>query len=595
MSGDLCASAPPAGTELVGHLTSLNVGLPQEVSWGDRVVLTGIFKSPVTGPTMVRRLNIDGDGQGDLGGHGGEQRAVLVYQNESYRYWAHHLGRDDLRPGMFGENFTVEGLADEDVCIGDRYRIGEAEFEVTQPRVTCFRVGMRLGQPDMAALLVSHRRPGFYMRVITEGRVRAGDPIMRTRSGPHRVSVAALDALLYLPDRDRALLPVALDLPALSPGWRQSFEQMLHEDPAAPAPDVKEALWTGFRSATVTRLVPETEGILSVWLSLPEPVSQAPIPGQYLTLRVAPSAIGSAVRSYSISAVPDASTYRISVRRDPSGLVSDWVHRSLRAGSSVEIAAPRGEFTLTRAERPVVLCSAGVGITPVLAMLRSLAEARATVPVWWLHVCRGETDYPFLDEIREHLRALSDVLPVTFVTGTTGPSGPIDLPDSLMFAGRPTREALTRLRIPSDARAYICGPAGFNRDMAALLAAVGLLPENIHFEMFSALSPINPGVVANHTGAPHPPAGGSGAGPSVTFARSGLTVRWRSTDRSLLELAEACEVPTRWACRSGVCHTCSTGLINGAVRTNPNPLERPAAGQVLVCCSLPTEDVVLDM
>src|SRR4249919_2485589 len=155
------------------------------------------------GPRMVRRLNIDGDGQGDLAGHGGEQRAVLVYQIESYRHWQDVLGRDDLEHGAFGENFTIEGLGDDEVCIGDRYRIGEAEFEVTQPRVTCYRVGIRMNDPRMPALLVSHHRPGFYFRVLREGPVQAGDEIVKVAAGPEAMTVAEVDALLYLPGHTR--------------------------------------------------------------------------------------------------------------------------------------------------------------------------------------------------------------------------------------------------------------------------------------------------------------------------------------------------------------------------------------------------------
>ena len=208
-------------------LLSVNVGMPKDVSWRGRTVHTAVWKQPVSGPQMVRRLNIDGDGQGDLGGHGGEIRAVLVYQVESYRHWQEVFERDDLEHGAFGENFTVEGLADDDVCIGDRYRIGTAEFEVTQPRVTCFRVGMRMGEPQLPSLLVAHRRPGFYLRVLTEGHVSAGDEIVRTQQGPHALSVADADALLYLPGHDPDLLRTALDIPALSPGWRGSFQSML--------------------------------------------------------------------------------------------------------------------------------------------------------------------------------------------------------------------------------------------------------------------------------------------------------------------------------------------------------------------------------
>src|SRR5690242_4327093 len=165
----------------MARLLSVNVGLPRDVAWRGKTVHTAIRKDPVHGRRMVRRLNIDGDGQGDLGGHGGEQRAVFVYQIESYRYWQEQLKRSDLGDGnalgQFGENFTIEGLADDAVCIGDRYRIGSALFEVTQPRVTCYRIGIRLNEPRMPALLTSSGRPGFYLRVLQEGEVGAGDEI----------------------------------------------------------------------------------------------------------------------------------------------------------------------------------------------------------------------------------------------------------------------------------------------------------------------------------------------------------------------------------------------------------------------------------
>jgi MOSC domain-containing protein YiiM len=201
-------------------LIAVNVGIPKDVAWHGKITHTGIWKHPVAGPLMARRLNLDGDGQGDLSGHGGEQRAVLVYQLDSYRHWQEFMKRDDFTYGQFGENFTVEGLADDEVCIGDRYEIGGALFEVTQPRVTCYRVGLRLGEPQMAALLVSHRRPGFYMRVLREGQVQAGDEMVKVVSGPEEMTVAEMDALLYLPGHARPQLERALRIPALSPGWK---------------------------------------------------------------------------------------------------------------------------------------------------------------------------------------------------------------------------------------------------------------------------------------------------------------------------------------------------------------------------------------
>src|SRR4051812_38705341 len=204
-AGLVQADAPPVGT-----LMSVNVGAPRDVTWHGRTVHTGVFKDPVSGPRHVGRLNIDGDGQGDLAGHGGEQRAVFVYQIDSYRYWERELGRSDFGYGQFGENFTVQGLDDGEVCIGDRYRIGTGLFEVTQPRVTCYRVGIRMNDPRIPALLVSHHRPGFYFRVLEEGDVQAGDHITKVASGPEQLSVADTDGLLYLPGHPRSQLLRAL-------------------------------------------------------------------------------------------------------------------------------------------------------------------------------------------------------------------------------------------------------------------------------------------------------------------------------------------------------------------------------------------------
>src|SRR6476620_2084764 len=178
----------------MARLLSVNVGLPRDIEWKGRTVHTAIWKEPVQGRCRVRRLNLDGDGQGDLAGHGGEQRAVFVYQIDSYRHWQERLQRNDFVHGQFGENFTIEGLPDAEVCIGDRYRIGSALFEVSQPRVTCYRVGIRMNEPRMAALLVSHRRPGFYFRVIEEGEIEAGEEIIKVASGPERMSVAETNA-----------------------------------------------------------------------------------------------------------------------------------------------------------------------------------------------------------------------------------------------------------------------------------------------------------------------------------------------------------------------------------------------------------------
>ncbi|MEU6089322.1 MOSC and FAD-binding oxidoreductase domain-containing protein [Streptomyces sp. NPDC047085] len=578
-------------------LLSVNVGLPKDVPWQGRTVHTGAWKAPVRGCRMVRRLNVDGDGQGDLAGHGGEMRAVLVYQLQSYQYWQKQLGRDDLTFGIFGENFTVDGLPDDEVCIGDRYRIGEAEFEVSQPRVTCYRVGMRLGEPTMASLLVAHHRPGFYLRVITEGRVQAGDAVTLTRKGPEQLSVADADALLYLPDRDPAKLRKALNIPALSPGWQQSFRELAAPEQPAQKPGQpgeqpgKEPGWPGFKPMRVTRIVPETSTVSSLYLTTTDgtPLPEAR-PGQYLSIRLAIDHAAPEVRSYSLSCAPTADTYRISVKREPHGKASGYIHARLHPGDLVDIASPRGTFVLEEHPGPIVLISAGIGATPVLAMLHQLAATRDPRAVWWIHTAHDRAHHAFADETHTLLAQLPGAREYIYYTGETPRP---DEPHSTH--GRPTAASLMAMGIPAEANAYLCGPLAFMDDLAGFLRDLGLRPQQIHTEQFTALPAINPGVTATAGIRPHQPPGPTATGPLVTFARSGISTPWSPAHATLLDLAEACDIPTRWSCRTGVCHTCITHLVAGDITYTTPPLELPEPGTVLVCCSKPTTEVVLDL
>src|SRR5215469_13975559 len=257
---------------MAARLLSVNVGLPRDISWRGKTVHTAVWKEPVQGRRMVRRLNIVGDGQGDLAGHGGEHRAVFVYQIDSYSYWQKQLGRSDFVHGQFGENFTVDGLSDQEVCIGDRYRVGGALFEVTQPRVTCYRVGIRMNEPQMAALLVAHDRPGFYFRVLEEGEVEAGDEVVQVSVGPERMTVSGINALLYKPGHSRDQLERALRIPALSAGWRASFLALLEQKETATgnagltAASSPPPAWPGFRPLRVSRKIRESANVVSLVL-----------------------------------------------------------------------------------------------------------------------------------------------------------------------------------------------------------------------------------------------------------------------------------------------------------------------------------------
>ena len=591
------APSPPA-TESVGRLLSVNVGLPKDVPWEGRTVFTGVFKDPVTGPRRVRRLNVDGDGQGDRAGHGGEQRAVFVYQIDSYRYWERELGRDDFVYGQFGENFTVEGLGDDEVCIGDRYRIGTAAFEVTQPRVTCFRVGIRMNDPRIPALLVSHHRPGFYFRVLEEGDVQAGDEIVKLAPGPEQMPIADVDALLYLPGHPRQELLRALRIPALSPGWQGSFRALLDEAPgsgnAGLAVTSPPPAWPGFRALTVTAITRESDSVISIRLEDPGGAPLPPArPGQYLTLRIQPDKEQrSVLRNYSLSGPPAAGYYRVTVKREPDGVASGYLHSRLAVGAQLDIAAPRGTFILDQSDEPVLLISAGIGATPVLAMLQALAEARSERRIWWLQGARNGREHPFAAETRALLAGLPNARSHVYYSHP----GPDDRQGrDFDTAGRLTAPLLAELQPPADAAAYLCGPTAFMDDVSAGLAALGVEASRIHTEPFGPAPSLTPGIAAAPARAPHPPAGPLGSGPTIAFARSDLTIPWSSDYASVLELAEACDVPVRWSCRSGVCHTCETTLIAGSVGYDPDPVEPPAEGSVLICCSQPRDDVVFDL
>jgi MOSC domain-containing protein YiiM/ferredoxin-NADP reductase len=587
----------------MARLLSVNVGLPRDIAWEGRTVHTGVWKQPVDGRRMVRRLNIDGDGQGDLAGHGGEHRAVFVYQIESYHYWEAQLGRTDLTYGIFGENFTVEGLSDDEVCIGDRYRIGTALFEVTQPRVTCYRVGIRMSEPRMAALLVAHGRPGFYFRVLEEGEVEAGDGIVRAMTGPKGMTVSQVDALLYKPGHPANLLEQALRIPALSAGWRSSFKALLEQahskevagrdaavSPAAGVP----SSWTGFRPLRVSAKRRESGSVTSLVL---EPTDgralAAALAGQFVVLRLRPTPDAPPlVRSYSLSGGSSDASYRVSVKLNPGSVAGAYIRDGVEIGDILDATAPRGSFLLEPGGGPVILLSAGIGATPLLAMLHALAAAKSPREVWWIHGAHDGGEHPFAEEATVCLGALPHAhRHIRY----SSPRAEDRLAVDFDAPGRIDASVLKELGVPRDGDFYMCGPSKFMADLAVGLAAWGIAADRVHSELFEAGPASTPGISAVPPKPPHMPAAAAGTGPLISFARSGLNVHWGQPFRSILELAEACDVPVRWACRTGVCHNCETALITGRVGYQPDPIEPPAEGNVLICCSQPESDLVIDL
>ncbi len=583
----------------MARLLSVNVGLPRDIEWRSRTVRTAIWKNPVGRRCRVGRLNLDGDGQGDLAGHGGEQRAVFVYQIESYRYWQEQLKRTDFVCGQFGENFTTEGLRDDAVCIGDRYQIGSALFEVTQPRVTCYRVGIRMNEPRMPMLLTSSGRPGFYFRVLREGEVGDGDDIEKVGEANERMTVAEINALLYSPQHPRDRLEHSLRLKALSPGWRASFEALLLSSTSGNAGLVPQAaahpVAPGFRRLAVAAIDRESEDVISITMQSPngEPL-EAARPGQYVVLRLQPTGRGALLfRSYSLSGPVSTEQYRISVKTEPNGAAGTWLREQVRTGDALDVSSPRGSFILENGERPVVLLSAGIGVTPVLAMLYSLATARSTRQVLWLHAARDRAHHPFATEVRRLMHALPRGR--SYVCYSK-PGAPSKVREDFDSTGHLSRSHFEEARVPQEAEVYLCGPNRFMADMKVELTSFGVAPEQIHLEIFQGSEPMTPGVVGRAMRIPHVPEDETDTGPLISFARSGIAAHWKASGyQSILELAEACDVPVRRSCRTGVCHSCESGLVSGAVVYEPEPLDNPGDGNLLVCCSRPTGDVVIDL
>jgi len=455
----------------------------------------------------------------------------------------------------------------------------------------------------MPALLTSSGRPGFYFRVLKEGEVGAGDEIAKVGEEQERMTVAEINALLYFPDHGRDRLERALQIEALSPGWRGSFEALLRSQENTAGNSGNAGLMPavaghpvapGFQRLAVTAIDRESLDVISLTMRSPagRSLPQA-LPGQYVVLRLEPGAGSPPLfRSYSLSGELSTERYRISVKIEPNGVAGSYL-KNVCVGGALDVSSPRGSFILQSGERPVVLLSAGIGATPVLAMLHALAAEGSTRQVLWLHAARDRQHHPFAREVRSLMLTLPHGR--SYVCYSR-PDARDKMGDDFDAAGHLSRAVFDKLGAPDDSDVYLCGPTRFMADMRETLAAMGVAPERIHAEIFNGGESMTPGVVGAAKRAPHLPEDDGDTGPLVSFARSGITAHWNAAEyQSILDLAEACDVPVRWSCRTGVCHNCESGLVSGAVVYGPEPLDKPADGNVLVCCSQPIGDVAVDL
>ena len=577
------------------RLLSVNVSLPREIIVKGKTVRTSIFKEPVRRRTQVKTLNLEGDGQADLIGHGGEIRAVLVYTFENYAFWAGELHRTDFTFGQFGENFTVEEMFDDEIHVGDRFRIGTAVFEVTQPRVPCYKLAMKMETEGFYGQLLKHGRPGFYFRVLQEGEVGAGDAIERICAHPVGMSVRRMSNLLYFEKDDLDGARDALRIHALSPGWKQSFETRLAK--AKLLQPVQRKL----RTLVVNRKVRESENITSFYLVAEDGKPLATfLPGQFLPLKL--DILGQyrpVVRTYSLSDRPDAGHYRLTIKREAAppdrpdvypGVASNYFHDQVDVGSKILAQPPRERFFLDPSrESPVVLLSAGVGLTPLVSMLTAIVESGSRRQTWFIHGARSGREHAMgalvrrlseeNDNVHTHIR-YSRPGSEDRVGRDTGGEGYVDM------------AFLQGLLLDRDFYFYLCGPTPFMQSLFAGLLGWGVPGDRIYYEFFGPASALtNRAQVST-------PKRIAGAAEccgemEVTFSKAGIKANWNPSFESILDLAEANGLSPEYSCWTGICHTCVSSLEDGNVEYVLDPLDPPDPGSVLICCAKPKTNVVV--
>ena len=576
---------------------SVNVGLPREVTWKGQPVTTGIFKEPVDGPVRIRTLNLEGDRQADLKVHGGWEKAVYAYPSEFYELWQRERPELDFPWGQFGENLTTEGLFDGEVSIGDRFRVGTAELIVTEPRLPCFKLGIKMGRDEFVTEFLERGLLGFYFAVVQEGEVNAGDPIVEVRRDPRGSRVTEITRLYARDREDVEGMQRAVALEVLPESWRNYFRKRLADLERkraarllpAPAPPA----WPDFRRFEVRQKVRESEDVVSFYL---RPNDGEPLPaykpGQFLTLRVPTNGDTPQIRSYSLSDSPKQDAYRVTVKRvledaasSKRGLVSSFLHDRVEVGDVLEVKAPAGNFTINPAEsyRPVVLIGAGIGITPILAMLNGIVQHGRERETWVFYGVRDHRDHIQ----QQHLEEIAARYP--FIHLHVSYSRPVrangDTFGTAHHVGRVTVELLQELLPASYYDYYLCGPGAMMESLAAGLRAWGVPDDRIHSEAFG------PAAIR----ATAEPGGRRDCGAQVTFARSQVTTVWSRCDSPLLELAEDNGISIPFGCRAGSCGTCVTKVLAGDVSYLHEPGAPLAEGEILTCVAVPETEVVLDV
>jgi ferredoxin-NADP reductase/MOSC domain-containing protein YiiM/predicted pyridoxine 5'-phosphate oxidase superfamily flavin-nucleotide-binding protein len=591
-------AAPAAGELPAMKLVSVNLSGPKEIVHDDKPVTTGIFKTPVEGRVMLCRLNLIGDGQGDLWGHGGSFRAVYVYSLENYDYWQRELEVDSFGYGQFGENFTVEGMLDDDIRVGDVFRIGGALVEVSQPRIPCYKLAIKMGISGFQNRFLESGRVGFYFRVLEEGEVGAGDMFELVGRDPGGMSVHEVSDLLFFNTEDLEGTRRALSIPALSHGWKGSFEERLAK--AKVSTETRK----GFHNLVVQRKEAESDTITSFYLVAADgaPLEQF-LPGQFLTFDLAiPGQPRPVIRTYSLSDSADRDYYRVSIKREPpprdrpdlpGGLSSSYFHEQVNVDTTLRVGPPRGKFQLDPdSERSVVLLSGGVGLTPMISMMNAIVRSDSGRRVWFIHGTRNGREHAMGTHVR---RIAQENDSVNVHIRYSAPAADDLEGQDYDSSGRVDIELLKQLLPFDDYEFYLCGPPPYMKSLYCGLRGVGVANSRIHYEFFGPASALTE--EAEPLGqAPVRSAGQELGGEcEVVFTRSGVTATWDPDCESILDLAEHHGLNPDYSCRSGICRTCMCELVEGEVEYIEEPLNAPEPGCILICVSKPKSKLVLEV
>lgn len=578
-------------TAASAHVVAVSVAVPRWEEIYGRRTFTSIVRDAVYDPVRFER-----------GGPAGNMTAVhtedvYAFFAEHYDHWASELGVDRRAWGdcHWGENLMLAGLREESLHIGDRLRIGTAILEVTSPRIPCLKLAWRIGQPEGAvARLIASGLTGCYMRVIAGGVVQASDAVERIAHDPGAITVLNLGRLLF----DDSIVDLdILRRTMATPGLGDQASGMLRQriNALADRQSLAVGRWQGWRPFVVTRTQREARATRSFWMT---PADGGPIAGyragQHLVVRL-PDDAGGHVRTWSISDHGgDSHSYRLSIKHEADGSASAWMNETLEPGAALMARPPTGRFTIDRAGvLRIVMISAGIGVTPLVAMLKAHAAGGADAPpLLWLHVARSGADHVLAREVDAILARLPSAERHIYYTRPDPDDvqgrdydhgGRLDVPrlTALLAQDYALNPFGRTIELPGDqSDFYICGPRRFEEMVRTALADAGVEPGRIRSENFRPAAQPD-------TATDTPECA------QILFARSGRSLRWdRDDGRSLLEVAETAGLTPDSGCRMGSCGSCAVGLIGGKIGYRFAPAADPGPGRILLCCSEPASKAV---